>query len=124
MSKKRGLESPEEESYFDGNGYQNGENNEADEIDALNALGYMPHTHHMLLGKASKGTADADDEPVQSKELVTAIASMPAKPYIGMPLLLMFPLRRKLLLTISRLPSGQLAQRCKPSLLRFVSTSV
>ncbi|KAH7634230.1 fungal-specific transcription factor domain-containing protein [Sordaria sp. MPI-SDFR-AT-0083] len=82
VSKKRGLESPEEESYFDGNGYQNGENNEADEIDALNALGYMPHTHNVLLGKASKGTADADDEPVQSKELVTAIASMPAKPYI------------------------------------------
>ncbi|KAK3355674.1 fungal-specific transcription factor domain-containing protein [Neurospora tetraspora] len=83
VSKKRALESPEEESYFDENGYQDGENDEADEADALNALGYMPHTHYVLLGKTNKGTADADDEPVQSKELQTAIMSMPAKPYIA-----------------------------------------
>lgn len=86
MSKKRGLESPEEESYYDENAQQNGKNDEADEVDALNALGYMPHTHHVLLGKASKSSADADEEPVQSKELENAIASMPAKPYIGTPL--------------------------------------
>ena len=90
MSKKRALESPEEESYFDENGYRDGENDEADEVDALNALGYMPHTHHMLLGKPSKGMADLDDEPVQSKELQTAIMSMPAKPYIGTPLTLRY----------------------------------
>lgn len=90
VSKKRALESPEEESYFDENGYQDGENDEADEADALNALGYMPHTHYVLLGKTNKGTADADDEPVQSKELQTAIMSMPAKPYIGMPLTLRY----------------------------------
>lgn len=86
MSKKRGLESSEEESYHDENGHHNSENDEADEVDALNALGYMPHTHHVLLGKANKGSADTDDEPVQSKELEDAIASMSAKPYIGMTL--------------------------------------
>lgn len=124
MSKKRALESPEE-SYFDENGCQDSENDEADEVDALNALGYMPHTHHVLLGKTNKGTVDADNEPVQSKELQTAIMSMPAKPYMGMPLTLrFFPLRARLFLTFSRLFGGQLAQRCKPSLLRFVSTSV
>ncbi|EGO52178.1 hypothetical protein NEUTE1DRAFT_90195 [Neurospora tetrasperma FGSC 2508] len=82
VSKKRALESPEE-SYFDENGCQDGENDEADEADALNALGYMPHIHHVLLGKTTKGTADVDDEPVQSKELQTAIMSMPAKPYMA-----------------------------------------
>ncbi|KAK3497256.1 uncharacterized protein B0T23DRAFT_311145 [Neurospora hispaniola] len=82
VSKKRALESPEE-SYFDENGCQDSENDEADEVDALNALGYMPHTHHVLLGKTNKGTVDADDEPVQSKELQTAIMSMPAKPYMA-----------------------------------------
>ncbi|KAK3397466.1 fungal-specific transcription factor domain-containing protein [Sordaria brevicollis] len=80
-SKKRSLESPEE-SYFDENGHQNGESDEADEVDALNALGYMPHTHHVLLGKSNKGGVDSEDEPVQSKELQDAIESMPAKPYI------------------------------------------
>lgn len=87
VSKKRALESPEE-SYFDESGCQDGENDEADEVDALNALGYMPHIHHVLLGKTNKGMVDADDEPVQSKELQTAIMSMPAKPYMGMPLTL------------------------------------
>ncbi|KAK3950473.1 fungal-specific transcription factor domain-containing protein [Pseudoneurospora amorphoporcata] len=82
VSKKRGFESPNEESYFDENGYQDGENDEADEVDALNALGYMPHTHHVLLGKTNMGTTDSKDEPVQSKELQAAIMSMPAKPYI------------------------------------------
>ncbi|KAK5657078.1 hypothetical protein OQA88_3606 [Cercophora sp. LCS_1] len=86
VSRKRNLDeavenTPSEEPY----GYEIG-NASFDASDALNALGYMPHTHHLVLGRGngpqtSSGATDEDGEMEPSTEVKAALEQMPRKPH-------------------------------------------
>ncbi|KAM7222164.1 hypothetical protein V8F06_002436 [Rhypophila decipiens] len=85
LSRKRDIDSFGDGALDDAL-YEDGEASEFDASDALNALGYMPHTHHLVLGngigpKIGKDPVGTDEGTVQSEELKAAMLSMPPKPY-------------------------------------------
>ncbi|KAM7207091.1 hypothetical protein V8F33_000190 [Rhypophila sp. PSN 637] len=85
LSRKRDIDSFGDGALNDAL-YEDGETSEFDTSDALNALGYMPHTHHLVLGngtgpKIGKDPVGTDEGTVQSEELKAAMLSMPPKPY-------------------------------------------
>ncbi|KAK0618186.1 hypothetical protein B0T17DRAFT_459113, partial [Bombardia bombarda] len=85
-SRKRNLDSSDDESPTEDMLYPDFQHTDFDVSVALNALGYMPHTHHLVLGngagpKVGKDPMGMDEGSEQSEELKAAMVSMPAKPY-------------------------------------------
>ena len=56
-SKKRVLDSSDGDPN-EGFAYPDGESSSFDASNALNALGYMPHTHHLVLGRGNGPKVD------------------------------------------------------------------
>ncbi|KAK0632174.1 fungal-specific transcription factor domain-containing protein, partial [Immersiella caudata] len=76
--RKRNLDAIEDASPLEGSDHLDAETPSFDASSALSALGYMPHTHHTVLGRGS-GPMDEDKEP--SEELKNAIKMVHPKPY-------------------------------------------
>ncbi|KAK3394508.1 hypothetical protein B0H63DRAFT_517631 [Podospora didyma] len=87
-SKKRNLDSSDEDGESSEAPYHDAEQSSIDVSDALNALGYMPHTYHLVLGGSGNGPKVVKDlvemnGPAQSEEHRAAMAAVPPKPYTG-----------------------------------------
>ena len=65
------MDDSDEETRLDEVAYLDAENSSFNASDALKALGYMPHTHHLVLGRGNgpKVKHPRDQEPVIARSL-------------------------------------------------------